>query len=416
MTDASWVGDGAGALCVLLILVNLLSLSVATVRLRPVAGLLPRTAKGAPVSLVRPVCGLEAYSEETLASGFRLDYPDYELIFCVARGDDPVVPLVERLRAAHPEIPSQLLIGDVKVSGNPKLNNCVRGWEAARHNWVVLADSNVLMPTDYLQRLLSAWRSDTGLVCSTPAGSRPNGFWAEVECAFLNTLQARWQYVGEAFGFGFAQGKSMLWKKPFLDARGGIRALAAEIAEDAAATKLVRAAGLRVHLVDAPFEQPLGPRDAREIIDRQFRWARLRRVTFPLFFAPEIFAGAAVPLATGTYAAVAAGWSPLAAVLVILVLWYGPELALARRMGWFVSWRLPLACLTRDLVFPFIWAYAFIADGVVWRGNAMTIEVGGGTGGRPLRELSTGFGVALGRRSVRPPPASTTSARNEFGE
>ena len=408
MTDASWIGEGAAAVCVLLILVNLLSLAVATVRLRPVRALLPRPANGAPISLVRPVCGLEPYSEETIASGFRLDYPRYELIFCVARGDDPVVPLVERLRAAHPEIPSQLIVGDVKVSGNPKLNNCVRGWEAARHDWVVLADSNVLMPPDYLQRLLSAWRPDTGLVCSTPAGSRPNGFWAEVECAFLNTLQARWQYVGEAFGFGFAQGKSMLWKKSFLDARGGIRALAAEIAEDAAATKLVRAAGLHVHLVNAPFEQPLGPREAREIIDRQFRWARLRRVTFPLFFAPEIFAGAAVPLATGAYAALAAGWNPLAAIGAVLLLWYGPELALARRMGWFLSWRLPLACLTRDLVFPFIWAYAFVADGVVWRGNAMTIEVGRG---RP----APGLGFALGRPSARRSPAPT-AARDEFGE
>lgn len=408
MTEASWAGNLAGGLCVLLILVNLLSLAIATFRLRPVRERLARPAKAPPLSLVRPVCGLEAFSEETLASGFQLDYPQYELIFCVARGDDPVVPLVQRLMAANPHVPSRLLVGDVKVSGNPKLNNCVRGWEAARHDWVVLADSNVLMPPDYLQRLQAAWRPDSGLVCSTPAGSRPDGFWAEVECAFLNTLQARWQYAGEACGFGFAQGKSMLWKKPFLDARGGIRALAAEIAEDAAATKLVRAAGLHVHLVDAPFEQPLGPRDAREIVNRQFRWARLRRVTFPLFFTPEIFAGAAVPLATGAYAALAAGWSPLGAVMAVLVLWYGPELALARRMGWYVSWRSPLTFLTRDLVFPLIWAYAFIADDVVWRGNAMTIEVG-----RSPRELSPGLGLALGRRSARRPPAS---ARNEFGE
>ena len=408
MTEASWAGNLAGGLCLLLILVNILSLAVATFRLRPVRGRLVRPAKAPPLSLVRPVCGLEAFSEETLASGFQLDYPQYELIFCVARGDDPVVPMVERLMAMHPGIPSQLLVGDVKVSGNPKLNNCVRGWEAARHDWVVLADSNVLMPPDYLQRLQAAWRPNTGLVCSTPAGSRPDGFWAEVECAFLNSLQARWQYTGEACGFGFAQGKSMLWKKPFLDARGGIRALAAEIAEDAAATKLVRAVGLHVHLVDAPFEQPLGPRDAREIVDRQFRWARLRRVTFPLFFTPEIFTGTAVPLATGAYAALAAGWNPLAAVIAVLVLWYGPELALARRMRWHVSWRSPFAFLTRDLVFPLIWAYAFVADDVVWRGNAMTIEVG-----RSPRELSPGLGLALGRRSARGRPAS---ARNEFGE
>ncbi|MFC6050154.1 glycosyltransferase, partial [Methylobacterium hispanicum] len=182
---------------------------------------------GAPVSLVRPVCGVETFSEETLTRGLRLDYPAYEVVFCVADAGDPVLPLVHRLIDAHPAVPARVVIGDERVSDNPKLNNCVRGWEAARHDWIVLADSNVLMPPDYLQQMQAAWRPDTGLVCSTPIGARPGNLWAEVECAFLNTLQARWQYTGEALGLGFAQGKSMLWHRPFLERHGGIRALAA---------------------------------------------------------------------------------------------------------------------------------------------------------------------------------------------
>ena len=97
----------------------------------------------------------------------------YELIFCVADPGDPIVPLVERLIAAHPQVPARLILGDERISENPKLNNCLRGWRAAAHDWVVLADSNVAMPPDYLQRLQAAWRADTGLVCSTPAGARP---------------------------------------------------------------------------------------------------------------------------------------------------------------------------------------------------------------------------------------------------
>jgi ceramide glucosyltransferase len=160
--------------------------------------------------------------------------------------------VIERIMAEYPHIPSRLIVGEERISGNPKLNNCVLPWNAARHDWVIMADSNVLMPRDYIQRLLAGWRSNTGLVCSTPAGSRPEGFWSEVECAFLNSLQARWQYVGEAFGFGFAQGKSMLWRKSFLEEQGGIVRLADETAEDAASTKIVRRAGLRVHLVERP--------------------------------------------------------------------------------------------------------------------------------------------------------------------
>ncbi|WP_426955005.1 ceramide glucosyltransferase [Muricoccus radiodurans] len=362
----------AGSACAVLTAANLLSLGVASSRLRPRSR--RPTTRTDPVSIVRPVCGLEPFVEETLASGFRLDHPDYELIFCAERADDPVVPLVRGLIEAHPQVPARLLIGEDRISGNPKLNNCVKGWQAARHGWIVLADSNVLMPPDYLQHLLDAWRDDTGLVCSTPLGSHAGNFAAWMECAFLNTLQARWQYFGEAIGLGFAQGKSMLWQRDFLEAQGGIRALGAEIAEDAAATKLVRAAGRHVHLVDAPFEQPLGRRTPRQVWLRQLRWARLRRVTFPLFFAPELFSGAAVPMVLGLVAAGAAGVSLPLVAAALLLLWYGPEAALARAKGWPLSWRLLPAFLARDATIPVLWLGGWTTGATVWRGNTLPFD------------------------------------------
>lgn len=235
-----------------LLVSNLASILLAASRLKRRHVIAPPASKQPAVSIVVPLRGVEAFTRETLQRAFSLDWPRYELIFCVAHGEDPVIKLVSAAIARYPKVPARLLIGDDKVSANPKLNNCVKGWQAARNDWVILADSNVLMPKDYVQHLLAAWRPDTGLVCSTPIGSRPDGFWAEVECAFLNTLQARWQYAGEALGLGFAQGKSMLWNKPLLDGSGGIHALAAEIAEDAAATKLVNGLGLKVNLVAAP--------------------------------------------------------------------------------------------------------------------------------------------------------------------
>jgi ceramide glucosyltransferase len=225
------------------------------------------------------------------------------------------------------------------------------------------------MRADYVAQMMESWREDTGLVCSTPQGSRPDGFWAEVEIAFLNTLQARWQYAGEFVGLGFAQGKSMLWHKPFLDANGGIEALGAEIAEDAAATKLVRRAGRHVHLVGKPFEQPLGRRSATEVVQRQYRWAKLRLSTFLPLYAGEIFTSALVAsLMIGFGFAWVAGLAALAA-------WYLAEFAMIAAIGWYVSWRTPFAFLARDLVLPAIWAYAFVGRNVAWRGNVMTIDV-----------------------------------------
>ena len=192
------------------------------------------------VTIVRPVCGVENFAEETLASAFRLDCPRYEILFCAAHSADDAIPLVRRLIAAHPEVPARLLVGNDHISNNPKLNNIVKGWHAARYPWIVMADSNVLMPRDYLGRLIRAWRAGTGLVSSPAVGCAPGNIWAEVECDFLNTYQARWQCFADSITLGFAQGKTMLWRQDILERGGGIGALAAEVAEDAAATKLQR--------------------------------------------------------------------------------------------------------------------------------------------------------------------------------
>ncbi|TPI60950.1 glycosyltransferase [Mesorhizobium sp. B3-1-3] len=363
----------AGLASSALLLSNLASILLAASRLERRRVIAPPVG-AQPVSIIVPSRGVEPFTQETLQRAFSLDWPRYELIFCVAHAEDPVVMLIDAAIARYPKVPARLLIGDDRVSANPKLNNCIKGWQAVRHDWVVLADSNVLMPRDYVQHLMAAWRPDTGLVCSTPIGSRPDGFWAEVECAFLNTLQARWQYAGEALGLGFAQGKSMLWNKPMLDANGGIQALAAEIAEDAAATKLVNSLGLRVNLVASPFEQPLGQRRLAEIWSRQARWARLRRVTFPLFFAPEILTGAAVPLLLALIAAASAGVSLPTTALGVLAIAYLPECLLAWAKGWYLSPRSVTAMLTRDAMLPAIWARAWFGGAVEWRGNAMTIR------------------------------------------
>ncbi|HYP57164.1 MAG TPA: ceramide glucosyltransferase, partial [Beijerinckia sp.] len=110
----------AGFFCLVLTILNLISIGIVMVRARPRRTPLPPPARAAGVSLVRPVCGLDNFCEETLGSSFLLDYPSYEVIFCVARGNDPVVPLVRRLIETHKNIPAQLIVGDEKVSANPK--------------------------------------------------------------------------------------------------------------------------------------------------------------------------------------------------------------------------------------------------------------------------------------------------------
>jgi ceramide glucosyltransferase len=362
----------AASFCGITILFHIVSIVVAAWRCRPRPVAQPPGALP-PVSIVRPVCGIDNFLEETLRTSFELAYPAFELIFCVASARDPAVRVVENLIAAYPQVRARLLVGDDRVSLNPKLNNCVKGWRAASHRWIAIADSNVLMPSDFVQRLLAAWKQDTGLVCSPPAGCRPLGFWANLECAFLNAYQARAQYFVDTLGIGFAQGKTMLWRRADLEAAGGIGALGAEIAEDAAATKIVRAAGLRVRLTDAPFGQPLGRRSMTEVWRRQTRWARLRRACFPLYFVPEILGGAVLPLIAAGYAAQAVAVSVPGTVAALAAAWYGAEMALARVAGWHLTPLYPVHALLRDLLLPALWIEAWVGTDFVWRGNRMSI-------------------------------------------
>ena len=327
-----------------------------------------------PVSLVRPLCGLDNFAADTLRSTFALAYQPHEILFCVASAADPVVPLVEALMAEHPDAKARLLIGDDRLSSNPKLNNVLKGWAAAAHDWIIIADSNVLMPSDYIQQLFASWRPDTGLVASPPIGCRPQGFWAEIECAFLNTYQARWQYAADAHGFGFAQGKTMLWRRTDLERAGGIPALAKEVAEDAAATKVVRNAGLKVRLANRPFPQPLGRRTAREVWNRQVRWARLRRASFFLCFLPEIFSGGILPMIAVAIIAYGCGLAPLPIAAIFGACWYGGEILLAAAAGWPLSALSPFYGVVRDVLLPPLFITALHGNDFVWRGNEMQVE------------------------------------------
>ena len=345
--------------------------SIALAMRRTVTGRRPLgTRPPTGVSILRPVCGLEHRIEDTLAASFQIDHPSYEVIFCVAAADDPVVPLVQRLIREHPAIPARLLVGNEGHGPNPKLANLMKAWDAAAYDWIVFADSNVLIPPDYLDQLFARWSERAAVVCSPPIGVDVQGGAAELEAAFLNTFQARWQLANDEVGLGFAQGKSMLLRRSDLAQEGGLAALTSEVAEDAAATKLARRLGRQVRVVDRPFPQPLGRRTYARVWRRQLRWARLRRLSFPGFFCLELPAGGVLPCLLATWLATEGvlAWAGVAATMLA---WYGAEALLARAFRWPLRLRSPLFWIARDLLLPVLWVRAWTLKGYDWRGAAV---------------------------------------------
>jgi ceramide glucosyltransferase len=249
----------------------------------------------------------------------------------------------------------------------------MKAWDVAAYDWIVLADSNVLIPPDYLDRLFGRWSERCAVVCSPPVGIDVHGWAAELEAAFLNTFEARWQLAGDEVGFGFAQGKTMLLRRSDLAPEGGLGALAREVAEDAAATKLARRLRRKVRVVDQPFSQPLGRRSFASVWQRQLRWARLRRLSFPVFFCAELPVGGVLPCLLAGWLATG-GVLPWAGVMALMLAWYGAEAVVARAFRWPLRLRSPLFWIARDLLLPIVWVRAWAVKNYEWRGNAVDVR------------------------------------------
>jgi len=363
------IAIGLMSLATLLLIAHLAATGLFLARLRrPVP---PVGVIGTPrITLLRPVCGLDPFDEETLRSSFHQDYPAYDVIFCAQSWCDPAVALVQRLIAEHPETPAQLLVGYDAVTANPKLNNVWKGWQAAQTEWISMTDSNILLPNDYLSIIVGSWGPSTGLVSSPPVGIRPMGFAAHLECAFLNSNQAVLQFASASLGLAFAQGKTLFFNRPLLEHCGGLCALGMYLAEDVTATRLIREMGREVTLTPLPFAQPIGQRTLREVWDRQLRWSRVRRDGFPVIFATEVLNGGLVPFGLVTMACLLGG-SDLIWAVGYVGLWYLSEIFVAKRAGWPMGVQDLAGLVLRDLVLPLLWIATFLRRGFEWRGTQM---------------------------------------------
>ncbi len=136
---------------------------------------------------------------------------------------------------------------------------------------------------------------------------------------------------------------------------------------------MVRRRGLRARLA-MPSSQPLGERSAKDVWSRQLRWARLRRVTFPMEFVPEILTGCFVPLLAAALAAFSLGVSVPLVVPLFLLAWYVPEIALAKLCRWPFGPSMLFALLLRDGMIPALWIAAWMGNSFTWRGTGMDVD------------------------------------------
>lgn len=334
----------------------------------------PASSSRGSVGVLVPVSGLPASDAHVALTALRLLPRAERIVFCAFDRAEPIVPAIEAGLAGIDPSRAALLVGRDTFSHNPKLDNMRKGLDDLSSDLILAIDGNVIVAPDLLDDLDAGWGDGVGAVSSPSVGSDPQSFGAQIECAFLNTMFARFLIASDTLGGGFVVGKVIMLPRALLEAGGGADALASDIAEDSAVTKLVRRAGLKTRLIDRPVDQPLGVRSFGQVWDRMSRWARLRHASFPAIYALE---WAMTPWVPATLAAVVASWHGFGAASgfgLVLVYWYGVEFALAKGAGW--PWRLQsfAAALARDLMIIAIWPLPFVSSRYVWAGQKITTD------------------------------------------
>ena len=198
-----------------------------------------------PVTVLKPLAGADPSLAENLESFFVQDHPDHEILFGCEDPDDPAVPIVRALIAAHPEVRARLLIHDGPRGSNPKVRN-LRGLIAhASHDLVLVSDSNVCAPRGYVREAACAWGGDVGLVTNLFAGAPREGATvaAWVESVLLAGFCAPGAALPTSLGHAAVIGKSMLFSRREIDSFGGLERVADVMAEDKCSGECFKCAG-----------------------------------------------------------------------------------------------------------------------------------------------------------------------------
>ncbi len=331
-----------------------------------VAGALP------PISILKPVHGLDYALEEALGSFAAQDYPEFELLFAADREDDPGVEVVRRVMAAHPQVPARLLIGGLDCA-NRKVALVAAMEAVAQHPVLLISDADIHVGPGYLQAVAAELEAPgVGLVTALYR-ARANAFPGRWEALGIATDFSPSALVGRMLGVSeFALGSTMALRRDLLQSLGGSLALGEFIADDYHLGRLVRERGLRIGLLREPVETSLSGERWKEVWRHQLRWARTIRAS-----RPDGYLGLPVTSASlWAMLLVIAGQWPWGLALLALRTGIGAWLSRAVLNDEGPRWMLLLQPL-RDVWFFGVWCAGLFGSTVEWRGQQLVLNRAG---------------------------------------
>jgi ceramide glucosyltransferase len=325
-----------------------------------------------PVTIIKPLAGLDEGLAENLESFFCLDYSAYDVVFSFARESDPSYAVARAVADRHPDISSTFVFDKREPGGNAKVNRLAAALRFARHRLVLFSDGNVRVRPDFLRRAVSWFRDPrVGLVSHLFRASGASSLGSRLEALYLNgCLMPGTALIADVLGIPCVVGKSILVSRRALDSIGGIASLRDYLAEDFVLGREVRRAGYRVVLSADVLETVEVGKSLRAVWARHRRWSMMRRRLAGRLYVGELFVGA---LPWFALALAAPGALPKAAAIALLALRWGAELVVSRAWGRAVDFRDALLLPARDLGAVAVFLAGLLGRVVAWRGRPMVI-------------------------------------------
>jgi len=339
---------------------------------------LPREYSAPPISVLKPVRGLDPNAYENFASFCRQDYPEFEILFAVSDAADPVIPIIQKLIAEFPDRLIRIIVVEESLGANVKVSNLCRLVREARHDLLVITDSDVRVELGYLRSVASIFRDPkVGGVTALYRGVDNLQFVAAMDCVGSSAAFCGAALVArELEGVKFMMGSTMATMKQHLAEIGGFEQMVDLHSDDYELGRRIAARGYRIELLPEPVWMAFPSQTLSAYLRHELRWAiGIRNIRpgghFGMLFThglPWAIAAALVAPSTVIAAAYLSAYFILRFAMAWTVGVWGLRDPILRRRFWL----LPL----RDLLSFFVWLASFGVNQIEWRGTAFTLEKG----------------------------------------
>ncbi|XP_033253122.1 ceramide glucosyltransferase-like [Drosophila miranda] len=364
-------------------MVHLIAICYGKYKLHKKSCKLPPESSPLPgVSILKPLMGVDPNLQHNLETFFTMDYPVYELLFCVEDKDDPAIKLVEGLLEKYPRIDARLFVGGSDVGVNPKINNIHPGYMAAKFDFVMISDSGIKMKNDTLLDMVQNMSEKHALVHQMPFTCDREGFATIFEKVFFGTVQSRIYLSADVLGINCHTGMSCLLRKAVIDQLGGLRAFGCYLAEDFFIAKGVTKLGWKMRISNQPALQNSGLCDVGSFQARLIRWAKLRVAMVPTTILLEPLSECMILGAFAAWSAsVLFNWEPLVFYMVHILCWLLSDWLLLSIVHHgsmpFHKFEFVIGWLFRELTGPYLFLHALWDPAIRWRTRTFKLHWGG---------------------------------------